>query len=97
MNRHFAEVDGRPTVVQPEHVNLGLAIDLPGKREGERTLVVVSIKGCETMSFAQFWSAYEDMVRKARAGAPHRGGLRRHHDLASPTPAPSAPTTRSRG
>src|SRR6185312_2641816 len=27
MNRHFAEVDGKPTVVQPEHVNLGLAID----------------------------------------------------------------------
>ena len=69
MNRHFAEVDGKPTVVQPEHVNLGLAIDLPGKGDGERTLVVVSIKGCEAMSFAQFWSAYEDVVRKARAGA----------------------------
>ncbi len=68
MNRHFAEVDGKPTVVQPEHVNLGLAIDLPGKDGGQRTLVVVSIKGCEDMTFAQFWSAYEDMVRKARAG-----------------------------
>ena len=31
MNRHFAEVDGKPTVVTPDHVNLGLAIDLPGK------------------------------------------------------------------
>ena len=68
MNRHFAEVDGKPTVVQPEHVNLGLAIDLPGKGKGQRTLVVVSIKGCESLSFAQFWSAYEDMVRKARSG-----------------------------
>jgi 2-oxoglutarate decarboxylase len=68
MNRHFAEVDGKPTVVQPEHVNLGLAIDLPGKGNGQRTLVVVSIKGCESLSFAQFWSAYEDMVRKARSG-----------------------------
>src|SRR5690349_20265168 len=68
MNRHFAEVDGRPTVVQPEHVNLGLAIDLLGKKAGDRTLVVVSIKGCEELSFAQFWSAYEDIVRKARAG-----------------------------
>src|ERR671920_709459 len=27
MNRHFAEANGKPTVVQPEHVNLGLAID----------------------------------------------------------------------
>ncbi|WP_232665155.1 multifunctional oxoglutarate decarboxylase/oxoglutarate dehydrogenase thiamine pyrophosphate-binding subunit/dihydrolipoyllysine-residue succinyltransferase subunit [Pseudonocardia sp. TRM90224] len=67
MNRHFVEVDGKPTVVQPEHVNLGLAIDLPGKN-GQRSLVVVSIKGCEAMSFAQFWSAYEDIVRKARSG-----------------------------
>ena len=35
MNRHFAEVDGKPAVVTPEHVNLGLAIDLPGK-DGSR-------------------------------------------------------------
>ncbi|HZG90290.1 MAG TPA: multifunctional oxoglutarate decarboxylase/oxoglutarate dehydrogenase thiamine pyrophosphate-binding subunit/dihydrolipoyllysine-residue succinyltransferase subunit [Pseudonocardia sp.] len=68
MNRHFVETDGKPTVVQPEHVNLGLAIDLPGKN-GQRSLVVVSIKGCEAMNFAQFWSAYEDIVRKARNGA----------------------------
>ena len=68
MNRHFAETDGRPTVVQPDHVNLGLAIDLPGKG-GSRSLVVVSIKGCEAMNFAQFWSAYEAIVHKARQGA----------------------------
>ncbi|WP_219413080.1 multifunctional oxoglutarate decarboxylase/oxoglutarate dehydrogenase thiamine pyrophosphate-binding subunit/dihydrolipoyllysine-residue succinyltransferase subunit [Pseudonocardia nigra] len=67
MNRHFTEENGKPTVVQPDHVNLGLAIDLPGKN-GQRSLVVVSIKGCESMNFAQFWSAYEDIVRKARNG-----------------------------
>jgi 2-oxoglutarate decarboxylase len=68
MNRHFAETDGKPSVVTPEHVNLGLAIDLPG-RNGQRSLVVASIKGCENMNFAQFWSAYEDMIRKARTGS----------------------------
>jgi 2-oxoglutarate decarboxylase len=67
MNRYFAEVGGKPTVVQPAHVNLGLAIDLPG-RGGARSLVVASIKGCETMSFQQFWSAYEVVIRKARDG-----------------------------
>jgi 2-oxoglutarate decarboxylase len=67
MNRHFAETDGKPTVVTPEHVNLGLAIDLPG-RDGQRSLVVASIKGCESMSFTQFWQAYEDIVRRARTG-----------------------------
>lgn len=28
MNRHFAEIDGKPNVVTPERTNLGLAIDL---------------------------------------------------------------------
>jgi len=68
MNRHFAVVDGKPTIVTPAHVNLGLAIDLPGKG-GSRNLVVVPIKGAETMSFTQFWSGYEQIVRKARAGS----------------------------
>ena len=67
MNRHFAEVDGKGAAVTPEHVNLGLAMDMPGK-DGGRTLIVVSIKGCENMSFTQFWAAYEGMVRKARDG-----------------------------
>ncbi|AHI01198.1 multifunctional oxoglutarate decarboxylase/oxoglutarate dehydrogenase thiamine pyrophosphate-binding subunit/dihydrolipoyllysine-residue succinyltransferase subunit [Kutzneria viridogrisea] len=67
MNRSYSLVDGKPVLVTPEHVNLGLAIDLPGK-DGQRTLVVASIKGCETMTFSQFWGAYEDLIRKARGG-----------------------------
>ncbi|MCM6775809.1 multifunctional oxoglutarate decarboxylase/oxoglutarate dehydrogenase thiamine pyrophosphate-binding subunit/dihydrolipoyllysine-residue succinyltransferase subunit [Nocardia sp. CDC159] len=67
MNRHYAEVDGKPNAVTPAHTNLGLAIDLPGK-DGNRTLVVAAIKNCESMSFAQFHSAYEDIVRRARDG-----------------------------
>ncbi|MFB9904853.1 multifunctional oxoglutarate decarboxylase/oxoglutarate dehydrogenase thiamine pyrophosphate-binding subunit/dihydrolipoyllysine-residue succinyltransferase subunit [Allokutzneria oryzae] len=67
MNRFFSSVDGKPNLVTPEHVNLGLAIDLPGK-DGQRSLVVASIKGCESMNFAQFLQAYEDLIRKARGG-----------------------------
>ncbi|WP_232017143.1 multifunctional oxoglutarate decarboxylase/oxoglutarate dehydrogenase thiamine pyrophosphate-binding subunit/dihydrolipoyllysine-residue succinyltransferase subunit [Gordonia insulae] len=67
MNRHFAEVDGKPNVVTPAHTNLGLAIDLVGK-DGNRTLVVAAIKGCETMGFAEFYTAYQDIVRRARDG-----------------------------
>ncbi|MGR7023599.1 multifunctional oxoglutarate decarboxylase/oxoglutarate dehydrogenase thiamine pyrophosphate-binding subunit/dihydrolipoyllysine-residue succinyltransferase subunit [Geodermatophilus sp. URMC 62] len=67
MNASFTEVDGKPTLVQPEHVNFGLAIDLP-KSDGSRSLVVASIKAAETMDFAQFWGAYEDVIRRARAG-----------------------------
>ncbi|MGV0633367.1 multifunctional oxoglutarate decarboxylase/oxoglutarate dehydrogenase thiamine pyrophosphate-binding subunit/dihydrolipoyllysine-residue succinyltransferase subunit [Mycolicibacillus trivialis] len=67
MNRHFAEVDGKPSAVTPEHTNLGLAIDLQGK-DGKRSLVVAGIKRCETLRFAQFVAAYEDIVRRARDG-----------------------------
>ena len=67
MNNHFAEVDGKPNVVTPAHTNLGLAIDLVGK-DGNRTLVVAAIKNCETMGFAEFYSAYQDIVRRARDG-----------------------------
>ncbi|WP_280487055.1 multifunctional oxoglutarate decarboxylase/oxoglutarate dehydrogenase thiamine pyrophosphate-binding subunit/dihydrolipoyllysine-residue succinyltransferase subunit [Nocardia farcinica] len=67
MNRHFAEIDGKPHAVTPAHTNLGLAIDLPGK-DGSRSLVVAAIKGAEEMTFAQFHSAYEDIVRRAREG-----------------------------
>ena len=67
MNNAFAEVDGKPAVVTPEHVNLGIAIDLVGKN-GSRSLVVASIKKAETLDFATFWSAYEDIIRRARSG-----------------------------
>ncbi|TNC22750.1 multifunctional oxoglutarate decarboxylase/oxoglutarate dehydrogenase thiamine pyrophosphate-binding subunit/dihydrolipoyllysine-residue succinyltransferase subunit [Amycolatopsis alkalitolerans] len=65
MNRHYQLVDGKPFAVTPEHVNLGLAIDMKGK-DGSRTLVVASIKNTENMTFLQFWQAYEDIVKKAR-------------------------------
>jgi 2-oxoglutarate decarboxylase len=65
MNRSFTEVDGKPSVSEPEHVNLGLAIDLQ-KDDGTRTLVVPNIKNADSLDFARFWAAYEDVVRKAR-------------------------------
>ena len=67
MNRHYAEIDGKPNAITPAHTNLGLAIDLPGK-DGKRSLVVAAIKNCETMRFGQFIAAYEDIVRRARDG-----------------------------
>ncbi|MER5971291.1 multifunctional oxoglutarate decarboxylase/oxoglutarate dehydrogenase thiamine pyrophosphate-binding subunit/dihydrolipoyllysine-residue succinyltransferase subunit [Streptomyces sp. NPDC002055] len=65
MNHSFAERDGKPTLVKPEHVNLGLAIDLV-KPNGDRQLVVAAIKKAETLNFFEFWQAYEDIVRRAR-------------------------------
>ncbi|MFJ9537989.1 multifunctional oxoglutarate decarboxylase/oxoglutarate dehydrogenase thiamine pyrophosphate-binding subunit/dihydrolipoyllysine-residue succinyltransferase subunit [Streptomyces sp. NPDC101225] len=67
MNHSFTEKDGKPTLVKPEHVNLGLAIDLV-KPNGDRQLVVAAIKKAETLNFFEFWQAYEDIVRRAREG-----------------------------
>ena len=65
MNVRYENKDGKPFVVQPEHVNLGLAIDLPQK-DGSRALVVAAIKDCEHKSFAEFLDAYEDIVARSR-------------------------------
>ena len=67
LNNFFTEVDGKPTLGKPEHINLGIAIDL-AKADGSRQLLVPSIKGCEELDFAQFWASYEETVRKARSG-----------------------------
>jgi 2-oxoglutarate dehydrogenase E1 component len=64
-NVYYDEVDGKPSVVAPAHVNLGIAIDIP-KPDGTRALLVPSIKRADTMGFGEFLAAYEDLVGKAR-------------------------------
>ncbi|MFI9327437.1 multifunctional oxoglutarate decarboxylase/oxoglutarate dehydrogenase thiamine pyrophosphate-binding subunit/dihydrolipoyllysine-residue succinyltransferase subunit [Kitasatospora sp. NPDC052868] len=66
MNHSYQVKDGKSYLVKPEHVNLGLAIDLV-KPNGDRQLVVAAIKKAETLDFFGFWQAYEDIVRRARA------------------------------
>ena len=67
MNAFYGELDGKPALGKPEHINLGIAIDL-AKPDGTRQLLVPSIKGCEELDFGQFWVAYEAIVKKARGG-----------------------------
>lgn len=65
-NVYYEEVDGKPSVVAPAHVNLGIAIDIP-KPDGSRALLVPSIKRADTMGFAEFVAEYEALVNKARS------------------------------
>ena len=67
MNAFYGELEGKPALGTPDHINLGIAIDL-AKPDGSRQLLVPSIKGCEALEFGQFWVAYEEIVKKARAG-----------------------------
>ena len=68
MNAFFAVHEDKPAIGRPEHINLGIAIDL-AKPDGSRQLLVPSIKGCEDLDFGQFWASYEETVKKARTGA----------------------------
>jgi 2-oxoglutarate dehydrogenase E1 component len=66
MNSSYGVVDGTPSVVRHGHVNLGLAIDQQ-KADGTRTLLVPNIKAADTLDFAAFHAAYEDLIRRARS------------------------------
>jgi 2-oxoglutarate decarboxylase len=67
MNEAYTEENGKPAIARPDHVNLGLAIDVP-TADGGRQLLVPNIKAAEEMDFRQFWTTYEDVVRRARVG-----------------------------
>ncbi len=69
LNASYAEApDGKgPAVFRPAHVNLGIAVDLE-RPDGSRSLTVPVIKLADTLDFRGFWQAYEEIVRKVRAG-----------------------------
>ncbi|QGG97001.1 multifunctional oxoglutarate decarboxylase/oxoglutarate dehydrogenase thiamine pyrophosphate-binding subunit/dihydrolipoyllysine-residue succinyltransferase subunit [Actinomarinicola tropica] len=57
--------DDKPYVVRHDHVGLGIAVDVE-KSDGSRTLLVPCIRDADTMDFAGFHTAYEDLIRKVR-------------------------------
>jgi len=57
MNAHYEEQGGRPVLVTPAHVNLGVAVDVV-RADGARTLVVPSVKRADEMGFREFVDAY---------------------------------------
>ncbi|MFM6974945.1 MAG: multifunctional oxoglutarate decarboxylase/oxoglutarate dehydrogenase thiamine pyrophosphate-binding subunit/dihydrolipoyllysine-residue succinyltransferase subunit, partial [Agromyces sp.] len=66
-NVYYDEIDGKPALIKPAHIGLGIAIDLP-KPDGTRALMVPAIKQAETLGFNEYLVAYEDLVQRARAG-----------------------------
>ncbi|GGA59213.1 alpha-ketoglutarate decarboxylase [Pseudoclavibacter endophyticus] len=64
-NVYYDEIDGKPSIVVPQHINLGIAIDVP-KPDGTRALVVPSIKQAETLNFREYLVAYEDLIKRGR-------------------------------
>ncbi len=67
MNNGYGVVDGKPSRIENDGINLGIAIDIE-KKDGSRNLLVPNIKGCEKMSFSEFLVAFNETIKKARDG-----------------------------
>src|SRR5688500_14700341 len=67
MNSSFAPVDGKPGVIRPPHVTLGLGVDVK-KSAGSHSLLVPNIKAADTLDFDGYFAAYEDIIRRVRGG-----------------------------
>ncbi len=67
LNHGFANVNGQPSRLAHESVNLGIAIDIE-KKDGSRNLLVPNIKGSEKMNFVQFLDTYNEIVKRSRDG-----------------------------
>jgi 2-oxoglutarate dehydrogenase E1 component len=65
MGRAYAESDGKPQVIEPGGVNLGIAVDVE-RKDGSRSLMVPCIKGADQLDFAAFHAYYEDLINKTR-------------------------------
>jgi 2-oxoglutarate decarboxylase len=62
---HFADIDGKPHVIDDGQVNLGIAVDVE-KKGGGRTLMVPVIRNAGRLTFPQFLDAFNELIAKAR-------------------------------
>ena len=67
LNDGFALANGAASRVKRSEINLGVAVDLT-KKDGTRTLLVPNIKNANSLSFSQFLTAYDDVIKRARDG-----------------------------
>ena len=67
MGTGFAVVDGKPHKLVRGAVNLGLAVDVE-RKDGSRSLLVPVVRDAATGGFDGFRAAYDDLVKRTRAG-----------------------------
>ena len=64
-NGFLEDADGKPRLIRHEHVNMGLAVDVD-KGDGTRSLIVPVLKQADSLDFAGFLAAYEEIIRKVK-------------------------------
>ncbi len=67
LNHAYAEKSGEPFRIVRGNINLGVAVDVPGK-DGGRNLLVPNIKDAGHIDFPTYVAAFDDLVGRARAG-----------------------------
>ena len=66
LNHAYAETQGQSFRAVREHINIGIAVDVEGK-DGTRSLKVPNVKDADTLDFAQYMEAFDDIVARARS------------------------------
>ena len=64
-NAYTVDEAGKPQLIRNPHVNVGLAVDVD-KGDGTRNLVVPVLREADTLSFAGFLVAYDEIIRKVK-------------------------------
>ena len=68
---------GKPQVIEPGSVNLGIAVDVE-RKDGSRSLMVPCVKGADALDFARFHSYYEELITQDPREQAHRRRLPGH-------------------
>ncbi|HTS49723.1 MAG TPA: multifunctional oxoglutarate decarboxylase/oxoglutarate dehydrogenase thiamine pyrophosphate-binding subunit/dihydrolipoyllysine-residue succinyltransferase subunit [Bryobacteraceae bacterium] len=66
LNHAYAETQGQSFRAVREHINIGIAVDVEGK-DGTRSLKVPNVKNADSLDFAQYMQAFDDIVTRARS------------------------------
>ncbi len=67
MNHGYGIVDGKPSRLESDSINLGIAVDVE-KKDGSRTLYVPNLKGVNEGTFWNFYKKFNETIEKARNG-----------------------------
>ncbi len=65
-NGYLEGEDGKPRLVEHDHVNMALAVDVE-KKDGSRTLLTPIIRDADTLDFAGFLASYDELIRKVKS------------------------------
>ena len=65
INTYVEDDEGKPRLIENEHVNMALAVDKE-KADGSRTLLTPVLRAADTLTFGEYLNAYDEVIRKVQ-------------------------------